>query len=461
MLLSSEQLTHLKECESNPEFSKYINRPLSGLFETIKIHDIRDGIKIGLILCHGHNYPNDYHRRLKFVNYWYMVDISEECFPDYICDLYSSKQLEYFPDKIFDYILDVNCRIERFPVYDLCKRLLKTTGYIITINHFDQLGTYLDDHTLGKINKKLIGNDPDIIKYLNNFFDKEAWLKPHLEHMTDNQLTYFILNFGGYASGKNENIKQLNKKYSAKILKKHGYQYIKHFGPFVSKPPPFGMSYLFFKPDPDAIKNISQQNHIESETEYDNYLSHETIILIKERIQFLTHHTSLNSFFEIIKSGFLIPINFDVVMMSIFPVVNYSGHLPFEGHILMTKMHDNFNISLCFTYSEEPAIVLLFNPKLLWINHNYYFSPCDNYGMPSADGFPNVSIKDVLDNLGFWGCMWPEIGFYEPIDVVKYIVGIVIPKKYMHNEKLKSIIDKLGIRIFICSETDIYETNHL
>ena len=47
--------------------------------------------------------------------------------------------------------------------------------------------------------------------------------------------------------------------------------------------------------------------------------------------------------------------------------------------------------------------------------------------------------------------MWPEIGFYKPIDVVKY----------MHNEKLKSIIDKLGIRIFICSETDIYETNHL
>ena len=256
MLLSSEQLTHLKECESDPEFSKYINRPLSGLFETIKIHDIRDGIKIGLILCHGHNYPNDYYRRLKFVNYWYMVDISEECFPDYICDLYSSKQLEYFPDKIFDYILDVNCRVERFPVYGLCKRLLKTTGYIITVNHFDHLGAYLDDHTLEKINKKLIGDDPDIIEYLNNFFNKEAWLKPHLEHMTDNQLTYFILNFGGYVPGKNKKIKQLKKKYSEKVLKKHGYRYIKHFGPFISKPPPFGMSYLFFKPYPDHLYNI-------------------------------------------------------------------------------------------------------------------------------------------------------------------------------------------------------------
>ena len=49
-------------------------------------------------------------------------------------------------------------------------------------------------------------------------------------------------------------------------------------------------------------------------------LNKDEIILVKKRIQFLTHYTSLHNFFKIIKSGYLIHQGFDVVMMSIFPI---------------------------------------------------------------------------------------------------------------------------------------------
>lgn len=197
-----------------------------------------------------------------------MADISEECFPDYICDLYSSRQLEYFPDNIFDCILDAHCAImDKFNVYNPLKRLLKTNGYFATINYFDNLDAYLNDHTLGKINKELnkelIANDPDMIEYVNKSFDK-ARLNPAFKR-TDNQIMYFMvssamIDSANYADGKRKNkkitivpelIKQLQKKYSTKILKKHGYRYIKHFGPYMSKPYLFEMSYLFFKPYPE------------------------------------------------------------------------------------------------------------------------------------------------------------------------------------------------------------------
>lgn len=53
------------------------------------------------------------------------------------------------------------------------------------------------------------------------------------------------------------------------------------------------------------------------------------------------------------------------------------------------------------------------------------------------------NLKHVLDRLSFW----PEIGFYEPVSINKYLVGVIVPKKYMKNRNLTIIINKLAIRI--------------
>ena len=217
--------------------------------------------------------------------------------------------------------------------------------------------------------------------------------------------------------------------------------------------------YLKYKKKYIDLKNtphhsLINSNFTDSQSGNKMSLTDDDISLIKKRIQFLTHYTSLVSFFEIIKSDYLVHVRFDVVMMSVFPV--FERHrkiqyiLPLEGTELTTEMHQNFNISNC----HSGLIILLFDPKLLW-NSEYYFSPYDNYGMPN--GFPMVDLKNVLDDLGFW----PEIGFYEPINITKYLTGIVIPKDYVDDDKLKSIVNQLKIRVFICSGKDIYETDHL
>ena len=136
---SAEQIVHLKTYETNPNYSKNINRPLSSLLQTIKPWD-----KIGLILGHGHNYSNDIYTKLRFVNYWYMIDIDKTAFPDYICDLTDPKQLEYFSDNIFDYIYDSGFTEEKFMVYDYCKRLLKPNGTFILLNGISWRN-YIDD----------------------------------------------------------------------------------------------------------------------------------------------------------------------------------------------------------------------------------------------------------------------------------------------------------------------------
>jgi hypothetical protein len=259
IMLSAEQLAYLKKFETNSEFSKNINRPLSMLFETIGMYDGRPNIKIGLALCHGHNHSNDNFIRLKFVNYWYYVDLDEIAFPDYICDVTNLRQLEYFPDKIFDYIFNTGCP-DIFNTFDKCKRLLKPTGYIISLNHSGWIGWYLDDGTLGKINEKLIDNNPNVIKCLNdNYGRKFYWY----DHLTENQNKWRVLSSLCYPiktelikpEGKKyskkiliepEIIKQIIKKYSKKILKDHDYQYIKYFGPYLSKH--LIISYLFIKP---------------------------------------------------------------------------------------------------------------------------------------------------------------------------------------------------------------------
>ena len=146
-------------------------------------------------------------------------------------------------------------------------------------------------------------------------------------------------------------------------------------------------------------------------------------------------------------------------------------------------MRNNFNISLCgsiyYPDNSDPDIILLFDPKLLWNCSQYYISDSYCFGDPEDYCFGKTEVyyskgymekrnrhieesygtilNDVLDNLTFW----PEIGFYHDIDVKKFITGIVIPKKYIHNKKLIKIISELNIRIFICDKDNIYELDYL
>lgn len=259
-MISSEKFEHIINFESKSEFANNINRPLSTLFETIKLWDLRENIKIGLMLCHGHNYPNDIYTRLRFVNYWYMIDIKEFCFPDYICDVNDSKQLEYFPDNIFDYILDASCSVnDKIKTYDKCKRILKSNGKII-IGGIFSFQQYLNDDILGKINETLINDKPDVIECLNSF-DREKWFSQSFGLMTENQKIWYILFTTCYPikskfierSGKPkkiivepELIKQIRKIYSKKIFNDRGYKYIKEYGPYLSKS--YIYHYIFIKP---------------------------------------------------------------------------------------------------------------------------------------------------------------------------------------------------------------------
>lgn len=127
---------------------------------------------------------------------------------------------------------------------------------------------------------------------------------------------------------------------------------------------------------------------------------------------------------------------------------------------------------------------------MLWKYKYYYISIDANYGLPTdyisdeirklIDGekspflteleekilkimdenigyYTGVNFSGVLDNL-WW---WPEVGFYENINMKKYLIGIVIPKKYVENSQLKLIIKSLHIRIFVCDNSVITEVNHI
>ena len=215
------------------------------MFGSIENYGFKNA-KIGLIMCHGHNHPVDIYTRLKFVNYWYMIDISDLSFPDYICDIDNNKQLEYFPDAIFDYILFANC-----PLYDNnfnlgikkidnSRRLLKDNGYMIITNF--QFNYFLDEPTLDKINKNLIANNSNIVDCLNNYDRENSY--GVLDILTKNNGIYWILSNACYPLD-SEIIKQTRKKYSKKILKKYGYHYVKEIGPYSAGV--FRFYYLFMK----------------------------------------------------------------------------------------------------------------------------------------------------------------------------------------------------------------------
>lgn len=154
--------------------------------------------------------------------------------------------------------------------------------------------------------------------------------------------------------------------------------------------------------------------------------------------------------------------------------------LPLTGQLLLQTFIENFNVEMCDAYFDQ--LVLLFDPILLNDYKYYYISRADNYGEPNdfispaiinlvetyqnsninlnkidnkiisiykeyLDKHYNKKLDYVLDHLD----IWPEVGFYENIDVKKYLIGIIIPSKLM-DKKIKNYISELDIKIFNCDK---------
>lgn len=90
-----------------------------------------------LAICHGHNHSSSFMRYIKGDCYWYMIDINDKCYPDYVCDVTDSEAMSYFPSDYFDIIITlhfpVGIKENRVKYPQLLKnihRMIKSTGII-------------------------------------------------------------------------------------------------------------------------------------------------------------------------------------------------------------------------------------------------------------------------------------------------------------------------------------------
>ena len=206
----------------------------------------------------------------------------------------------------------------------------------------------------------------------------------------------------------------------------------------------------------------------------ETYMDIGDIKLVKKYIKYLPHYTSYENFKNIMKSGMLIPsTGFDVVMVSAF-----LKNVP-KGWSDEYTGTENFYMNMCYQYNN---IVLLFDPKMLYHELYYYFSSADNFGMIENDQYVSKGIKnkivtpltpkivktlqskyddsntEKLITIMSESTSWPEIGLYSPILIKKYLIGIIVPKKY--KDKIQKYIKHLNLTIHICAD-DVYADNEI
>ena len=188
------------------------------------------------------------------------------------------------------------------------------------------------------------------------------------------------------------------------------------------------------------------------------------ITLINDKIQFLTHYTTEENFIKIIKSGVLKPINYDVVMFSIFPIgkeksFNPKIPLPYTNNKLKNLLRDNLSITnyACIG-TGDTSILLLFTSKLLLEYPLYYLSRNETNGKINGyytneikKSFPNLppssTLENELNNLSYY----PEVGFYHKIAIKNNLKAIILPEQ-LENKKINSIINNLGVTVFRCND---------
>jgi hypothetical protein len=102
-------MDYIVKYESDEKYNKNIIRPLSSFKSASDFFQSnKKNARIGLVLCHGHNHSIEIFKKIKFINYWYMIDKNINTWPDYICDVTNKSDLEYFPNNFFDCIMTSN-----------------------------------------------------------------------------------------------------------------------------------------------------------------------------------------------------------------------------------------------------------------------------------------------------------------------------------------------------------------
>ena len=99
-------MEHIIAYENKLDVRENIIRPLSMYDQNVPTNS-----KKGLAICHGHNYSNRDLAELKFIEYWYLVDIDYAAFPDYIADATDKNTMAYFPNDYFDCVLTIFCPV--------------------------------------------------------------------------------------------------------------------------------------------------------------------------------------------------------------------------------------------------------------------------------------------------------------------------------------------------------------
>ncbi len=230
---------HFKKYETDEKYASYINRPLGWLNAYINTY-VGSETKIGLALCHGHNHSIEKFKKIKFINYWYLIDSDGFSFPDYICDLTNVKQVEYLPDEFFDCIMSIYCRViddddklQYFNILDNVKRTLKPHGFFISTELSGLFFRFMNNDELVSINQKLIklADENELNKYVNNFDTKSHFGEENII-LTEMQKTFVILNYFMFRKNDTNIIKHILIKNIKLVLKRNGYYYVDMIGEY-------------------------------------------------------------------------------------------------------------------------------------------------------------------------------------------------------------------------------------
>lgn len=228
---------HLMDFESNSSYANNIGRPLSIFKYYIKKYGSISDSKIGLALCHGHNHNHAILNNIKYIDYWYMVDIDSFSYPDYVCDIRDINALKYFPDNFFDCIISVYCPIgflyeQYFEILTSLKHTLTANGFFVSIELPSLIFWFLDQDQLEKIADDLYDNIYDKIddQHLIMLFDqfKEDFDYQQLDGLPEHIQQYLIISAFYDSSNSNENLK-INLIYTKKVLKNNNFRFVGMF----------------------------------------------------------------------------------------------------------------------------------------------------------------------------------------------------------------------------------------
>ncbi|QGR54387.1 hypothetical protein [Moumouvirus maliensis] len=231
---------HFRKYETDQNYIPYINRPLGWVNAFINEYT-SPNTKIGLALCHGHNHSIKKFKKIKFINYWYMVDGNGFSFPDYVCDLTNAKQVEYLPDEFFDCIMSIYCRVidgndklQYFNMLDNVKRTLKPHGFFISTEIIGLFYRFMEDDELFLVNDQLIkfADKDELNEYINKF-DKKSHFGEENNILTEKQKTFIILNYFMFRKHNIDIIKHIIIKNIKLVFERNGYYYVDMIGKYV------------------------------------------------------------------------------------------------------------------------------------------------------------------------------------------------------------------------------------